>query len=780
MVKRKRNKIILFVISLFSILFLSSCFMGDGKEYSIEYYYDDYLLDLEFDAYISGKTYDLPKLEGDFKGWYFDSKFNGNPHDKIFSFQKGKLVYYALFENDEIGNNELSKYISNTSNFKAVSQYDGITNTYSYDNGKMKIIDNAGISNYFYQKNNLWCFARYDDELSNYKIYTDGSAEYQIWKDSFLSFNFGFLDSNFYYNNKEESCFEIYNYFNELVFNNVFSKTMFDYCDSIKIYYNDTHFTKVECKVGFVSADKEFDFSIEFFDIGDVIVDSPSIISSVVSIETISDKYTVKLGTSFEDAYSNVNVKAYFENSLSDVIDISECRFESENYNPNEYGTYDVKVYYLDLSYTFKIEISMEAYGVIYADSYEYLYSLKDKYNYNIGLSDQSKVLVIPVDFTNHPADNNMVNNLELAFFGNSEDTGWESLKSYYYKSSYGKVNISGTVLPVFHTNKTSGYYERIDEDSAVNSIIKSALEYYDNSINYDDYDTDLDGYIDSIYIIYTAPVDYYGDSLYWAFSYEYFTDDYEYYDGVEADFYSFMGYDFFFDELANESKIKLNTETLIHESGHLFGLDDYYDYNQSIGPDGGIGGGDMMDNNVGDHNPYSKAILGWVEPTIVDSDLLNEDFDITLRPFASSGDCVAIFKDWNSSLYGEYFIIDFYHPSGLNALEAGSCGLFNDYGIRIYHIDSTLKQSISVYDSVWDLTKYNNSDTSHKLIRLIQADGLNEIEKDNLYGGNNDLFRMNSSFKNITWYDKSYANFEIFVKSISYDEAVITIKYID
>ena len=90
------------------------------------------------------------------------------------------------------------------------------------------------------------------------------------------------------------------------------------------------------------------------------------------------------------------------------------------------------------------------------------------------------------------------------------------------------------------------------------------------------------------------------------------------------------------------------------------------------------------------------------------------------------------------------------------------------------------MKQSISVYDSVWDLTKYNNSDTSHKLIRLIQADGLNEIEKDNLYGGNNDLFHMNSSFKNITWYDKSYANFEIFVKSISYDEAVITIKYID
>ena len=393
---------------------------------------------------------------------------------------------------------------------------------------------------------------------------------------------------------------------------------------------------------------------------------------------------------------------------------------------------------------------------------------MKDKYNYNIGLSDQSKVLVIPVDFTNHPADNNMLNNLELAFFGNSEDTGWESLKSYYYKSSYGKVNISGTVLPVFHTNKTSGYYERIDEDSAVNSIIKSALEYYDNSINYDDYDTDLDGYIDSIYIIYTAPVDYYGDSLYWAFSYEYFTDDYEYYDGVEADFYSFMGYDFFFDELANESKIKLNTETLIHESGHLFGLDDYYDYNQSIGPDGGIGGGDMMDYNVGDHNPFSKLLMGWVTPYVV-----CDTSDITLNSFGKSGECILLVDEY-SSIYDEYYLIDFYTPDGLNELEAGNNGLFSISGIRIYHIDARITKNDA--ESILDIYDYDNSYTNHRLISLVQTSGKNTIEQGE-FSSNQDLLKYNQEYTISSWY--SNTNIKFVISAVLNEDLTVDVKII-
>ncbi|MBR2958465.1 MAG: hypothetical protein IKC19_02385, partial [Bacteroidales bacterium] len=62
-----------------------------------------------------------------------------------------------------------------------------------------------------------------------------------------------------------------------------------------------------------------------------------------------------------------------------------------------------------------------------------------------------SKALVIPVSFIDYKAPIMMKSDLEKAFFGSSSDTGWESLSSYYYKSSYGKLNITGTVLDVYN-----------------------------------------------------------------------------------------------------------------------------------------------------------------------------------------------------------------------------------------------------------------------------------------------------------------------------------------
>ena len=46
-----------------------------------------------------------------------------------------------------------------------------------------------------------------------------------------------------------------------------------------------------------------------------------------------------------------------------------------------------------------------------------------------------------------------------------------------------------------------------------------------------------------------------------------------------------------------------------------------------------------MMDCIVGDHNAYSKLMLGWVSPTVVSG----KTTTITLDSFATSGDCVVI-----------------------------------------------------------------------------------------------------------------------------------------
>ncbi len=292
----------------------------------------------------------------------------------------------------------------------------------------------------------------------------------------------------------------------------------------------------------------------------------------------------------------------------------------------------------------------------------------------------------------------------------------------------------------------------------------------------------DNDDYIDAIYLVYTCPVNYEdSNSLYWAFTNEYYTSEAELYDGVEGDFYVFMGYDFVKEKTASGRKLTYNTETIIHESGHLYGLDDYYDYDDTKGPSGGIGKGDMMDHNVGDHNPFSKAILGWITPQVIDSSRLDKNITITLNSFAQSGKSIIICNGWNNTYFDEYYIIDFYTPTGLNALEAGYSGLFSQSGVRIYHIDARLKSASDAH-GIWEIYRFNNTDTSHKLIKLVEADNNNDIERSG-EAENDDLFHTGEVFRNVKWYDNTNANFEIVVNSImenpTMSSASITIRLV-
>lgn len=424
-------------------------------------------------------------------------------------------------------------------------------------------------------------------------------------------------------------------------------------------------------------------------------------------------------------------------------------------------------------------------------DKFGYDEETNETYGITLGLPSigNPKVLVIPVLFSGETVPNNLVSNLQTAFFGTSEMTGWESLTSYYYKSSYGKLNITGTVLEPYNTGKKTSYYDNLynqyleDLDAYYNyetdiypyspeyEIIKDALEYYDSQINYADYDSNNDGYIDSIYIVYAYDYNEYDDTLWWAFTNEYLTEDVEYYDNVEADFYTFMSYYFIEDEFYGNN-IKFNAETIIHESGHLLGLDDYYDYDNTEGPDGGLGGGDMMDSNVGDNNAYSKAILGWIEPYIVSG----KDTNLEIGSFVSTGDAIFVYKNWNGSIFDEFIMIDFYTPTGINEAASGNSGLFSIFGIRIYHVIATLNNPEDCW-SIYEMTKYNNSYTDKKLISIIEADFDNTVLKGD-YSENDDLFQVGDILSSYKWSDGTSINFSISINNISNDKASITIDY--
>jgi len=506
---------------------------------------------------------------------------------------------------------------------------------------------------------------------------------------------------------------------------------------------------------------------------------STAVSGEVASIKTSDESLTVNVGTPFDEVVNRISVIALYESGIESELKTTEYEITCDNYNADKKGEYVFTVNYKSLQTSVTVIVDeLPAYKRLgYGEASPIDYA-SEKFGVSRGLPSKgnSKVLVIPVEFTDAKADTNMRSNLQTAFFGTSEQTGWESLASYYYKSSYGKLNITGTVTEVFNTGNSSVYYQSLYEDGEdfpEYRIMKAALGYFDDKIDYAQYDSDNDGLIDAVYLVYTAEVDFENADYWWAYTNEYLPDQSEYYDQKESDFYIFMGYDFFFETPASGKTLTLNCETVIHETGHMLGIDDYYDYDRDKGPAGGIGGGDMMDYNVGDHNAFTKLLLGWVDPYVA-----NYDCTITLSSFGKSGDCVMICKN-DQNPFAEYFIIDYYTPDGLNAMAAGSSGLFSIAGIRIYHVDATMKNALDE-DSVWSIYKNNNSDTKNKLIALVEADGGNDIENDG-YSENSDLFGLGKNVVNgLKWNDGTSAGFTVTIAaSTSGDGRMLTIDFI-
>ena len=345
------------------------------------------------------------------------------------------------------------------------------------------------------------------------------------------------------------------------------------------------------------------------------------------------------------------------------------------------------------------------------------------------------KLLVIPVNLEPKEATEENLLDIKIAFSGTEEETGFESVRTYYQKSSYGKLNIEPVVIEEWFTPAHSAkYYENYSSNSGDGStlILREALEYYDSSIDYAEFDYNNDDYIDGVWLIYNCPVNYFNDSLYWAFVYWDYSNNT--YDGKTAYYYGFAGIDFIhptIEEAASydPTDIKVDAHTFIHETGHLLGLDDYYDYDDTKGPSGGLYGADMMDANIGDHLPISKLLLGWVSPTIVSG---FGEIELSLKPFSTSGEFLIISTHDLDSIYDSYYIVDYYTNDGLNTHDKpfsnNSIG-----GIRVteIHAEKNLYFGMVRLNSGDYQTgfKYDNSDEDKLFVNLIYDSKISYID---------------------------------------------------
>ncbi|MCI2068080.1 MAG: hypothetical protein LKJ88_00680 [Bacilli bacterium] len=388
------------------------------------------------------------------------------------------------------------------------------------------------------------------------------------------------------------------------------------------------------------------------------------------------------------------------------------------------------------------------------------------------------KALVVPVVFKDDQSTYSdtsakgieLKSKMQTAFFGTANETGyWESLSSYYTKSSYGKLNISGTVTPYLNLDYTvdqalASIPKGKDSASITNTIAEKAYDAFftNGSYNYKDYDSDNDGIIDLVWLVYCH--DYSrsdNTSLLWA---------YTYWDS-SANYSHLANYSWASSSFMDESGVGVDAHTFIHETGHQFGLDDYYSYDNSPSrsPMGGV---DMMDNNIVDHCSFSKYCLDWVSPIVG-----KKDQSYTLKPFESSGDCLILGDNFNGTCFDEYFIAEYYTPTGLNALDtandydnAGVYGL-SQSGLRILHVDQRLGKFTSkgwdgyLYDNpstqshssyyYWMINSnskcYCSSSTNYCLVNLVQASGKTNLLETSSGGAsshfanNNDIFTSTS-----------------------------------
>lgn len=324
------------------------------------------------------------------------------------------------------------------------------------------------------------------------------------------------------------------------------------------------------------------------------------------------------------------------------------------------------------------------------------------------------KILIVPVWFSDSynyiTNKDNVRNDIESAYLGTSEETGWHSVSSFYNTESFGQLTLTGTVSPWYECGKASTYY--YDDGDGYTSktvnLVKSAVTWYkaNHETDLSSFDTDEDGFIDGVILIYGAP-DYvamgnYSASNLWA--YTYWTAASKSNNGPVANAFFWSSYDFLYSSgstalsrtgltsygSGDTTNCIIDSHTFIHEMGHVLGLPDYYDY-------GGAGspalGSTMQDLNIGGHDPYSRFALGWASAYHP-----KETQKIELKPFEESGQLIAL--SISSSTFGtpfyNYILIELYTPTGVNEFDSeyrytGRRRCLTNYGIRIWHVDSRL-----------------------------------------------------------------------------------------
>ena len=308
----------------------------------------------------------------------------------------------------------------------------------------------------------------------------------------------------------------------------------------------------------------------------------------------------------------------------------------------------------------------------------------------------EARIIVFYVDFLNgSPNWTKTVEEVNDMFFSetakNDSSLAYsesDSLRSYYYRSSYGKVDITGTVYEYQTAHDTSYYTD-------ANMALGEVIEYYRNIINWDDYDGNNDGYIDGIYLIARNSHSFSSAAGFVDFNYSSIVSQ----KGVEK--YCFLVSD--------------TLLTLLHETCHMFGPPDMYQ-GVNVNPEGLETHSFMNGGLFGDLPSPTKFALGWLDNVkFIDVDSVGT---YELRSYDSHADVLVIYPNGDKTnrnwFFVEYVPAEGNNPEGGNGLRVWKTQMYLDEDYNVIGEDEwagsgalpspyEYLESVHLVDSAWN-----------------------------------------------------------------------------
>lgn len=276
----------------------------------------------------------------------------------------------------------------------------------------------------------------------------------------------------------------------------------------------------------------------------------------------------------------------------------------------------------------------------------------------------EAKILVFYVDFKNGDlVSSRTTEELEEMFFSEKAkermDLSYgeeDSLRSFYYRSSYGRVDITGDVYE-YVTKEDTSYYQDIG------TVLDEIIEYYRDTISWDDYDGNQDGCIDGIYVVARKSHSFGGPNFVGSYHNKVASKEIK-----KACFLTS-------DDLA----------TTMHETCHMFGPADMY-AGVCVNPSGVYIDCIMDGAMAGDLPSPTKFVLGWLNGVkFIDSENCGA---FNLKSYDEKGDVLIIYPEGDSD-NRNWFFVEYMKKNGMNP--------FSGEGIRVWRTQMNLDEKYNV-----------------------------------------------------------------------------------